>query len=135
MGNSGAAAARPPRPPTPWRLDNVTAGGLPAGETPLGCAVRELYEEAGAVLANTCSLQASGLVRTTRLDTGGWHDETLLVYNWACPEEWIPHNQDGEVAEFLCLSAAHTIERVMGGEFTLDAVASLAQGLGLAGNF
>lgn len=118
----------------PGRLDNVTAGGLPAGETPETCAVRELYEEAGAVLADTSSLHARGLVRTTRLDAGGWHDETLLVYNWACPEGWTPHNQDGEVSEFLCLSAAQAMERIMGGEFTLDAVASLAQGLGLAGN-
>ena len=131
-GNLWCGRRSPTKATDPGRLDNVTAGGLPAGETPLGCAVRELHEEAGAVLADTSSLHANGLVRTARLDTGGWHDETLLVYNWACPEGWVPRNQDGEVAEFLCLSAAHTMERIIGGEFTLDAVASLAQGLGLA---
>jgi 8-oxo-dGTP pyrophosphatase MutT (NUDIX family) len=118
----------------PGLLDNVTAGGLPAGETPETCAVRELFEEAGASLEGKFPLHARGTIRTARLDTGGWHDETLLVYNWTCPENWIPHNQDGEVAEFVCLSAAQTMEHIMAGAFTRDAVASLAQGLALAGN-
>lgn len=64
----------------PGMLDNVTAGGSPAGESPLGCALRELEEEAGAVLAVTRTLHGAGLVRTAHMDTGGWHDETLLAY-------------------------------------------------------
>lgn len=115
----------------PGLLDNVTAGGLPAGESPLGCALRELQEEAGAVLQDTRTLQEAGLVRTARWDTGGWHDETLLVYNLACADGWAPVNQDGEVAGFVCLSAAQTLEQIQAGAFTQDAVASLAQGLGL----
>jgi 8-oxo-dGTP pyrophosphatase MutT (NUDIX family) len=118
----------------PGLLDNVTAGGLPAGETPETCAVRELFEEAGASLEGKFPLHARGTIRTARLDAGGWHDETLMVYNWTCPEDWQPHNQDGEVAEFMCLSAAQTMERILAGAFTCDAVASLAQGLALAGN-
>ena len=31
----------------PGRIDNLAAGGLPAGETVLECAIRELHEEAG----------------------------------------------------------------------------------------
>ena len=60
-----------------------------------------------------------------------WHDETLLVYNLACADGWAPVNQDGEVAGFVCLSAAQTLEQIQAGAFTQDAVASLAQGLGL----
>jgi len=115
----------------PGLLDNVTAGGLPAGETPWQCAQRELLEEAGALPADTRALHARGLIRTARMDAGGWHDETLLVYNWACPAGWAPRNQDGEVAEFLCLDPEATLARILAGEFTHDAVASLAQGLGL----
>ncbi|WP_293661224.1 DUF4743 domain-containing protein [Rhodoferax sp. OV413] len=115
----------------PGQLDNVTAGGLPAGEAPWHCAQRELLEEAGALPADTQALHAHGLIRTARVDAGGWHDETLLVYNWACPAGWTPRNQDGEVAEFLCLTPAQTVSRILEGEFTRDAVASLAQGLGL----
>jgi len=115
----------------PDMLDNVTAGGLPAGESPLACALRELQEEAGAVLEHTRSLHDAGLVRTARLDTGGWHDETLLVYNWDCPNGWEPANRDGEVSGFLCLSASEALERVQAVAFTRDAVASLTQGLKL----
>ncbi|BDT71562.1 isopentenyl-diphosphate Delta-isomerase [Comamonadaceae bacterium OS-4] len=115
----------------PGLLDNVTAGGLPAGESPLGCALRELQEEAGVILGDTHTLHDAGLVRTARVDTGGWHDETLLVYNLACADDWAPTNQDGEVAGFVCLSAAETLEQIQAGAFTQDAVASLAQGLDL----
>jgi 8-oxo-dGTP pyrophosphatase MutT (NUDIX family) len=115
----------------PGLLDNVTAGGLPAGETPLECAQRELREEAGAVVRDLHALQACGSVRTARMDIGGWHDESLLVYNWLCPVDWIPHNQDGEVSEFACSSPRETLERILAGEFTHDAVASLMRGIGL----
>lgn len=115
----------------PGMLDNVTAGGLPAGESPLACALRELQEEAGARLDNPAELLDCGVVRTARWDTGGWHDETLLVYNWDCPADWTPYNQDGEVEAFLCLNAADAMAHVQAGAFTQDAVASLAQGLGL----
>jgi 8-oxo-dGTP pyrophosphatase MutT (NUDIX family) len=115
----------------PGLLDNVTAGGLPAGESPLECALRELQEEAGAVLEDTHTLHDAGLVRTARMDAGGWHDETLLVYNWACADGWEPANQDGEVAGFVCLNAAQTFAQIEAVAFTQDALASLAQGLHL----
>jgi len=115
----------------PGMLDNVTAGGLPAGESPRDCALRELHEEAGATNHHVAQLTSAGTIRTARQDTGGWHEETLLVYNWTCPEGWTPANQDGEVAEFICLSAHDAVKRITAGDFTLDAVASLAHGLGL----
>ena len=115
----------------PGMLDNVTAGGLPAGESPWLCALRELYEVAGATVQDTSNLLATGTIRTARQDTGGWHEETLLVYHWTCPAGWAPANQDGEVAEFVCLPAGDVLERLRAGAFTHDAVASLAHGLGL----
>nr|WP_315465822.1 NUDIX domain-containing protein [uncultured Rhodoferax sp.] len=117
------------KPTDPGLLDNVTAGGLPAGESPWSCALRELQEEAGAVLEDSRSLHDAGQVRTARMDAGCWHDETLLVYNWACADGWEPANQDGEVAGFVCLNAAQTLAQIEAGAFTQDAVASLAHGL------
>lgn len=115
----------------PGMLDNVTAGGLPAGESPHRCALRELHEEAGAVIDDPARVVPTGTVRTARQDTGGWHEETLLVYHWDFPTGWQPANQDGEVAEFLCLHALEVLERIRAGAFTHDAVASLARGLGM----
>jgi hypothetical protein len=38
-------------------------------------------------------------------------------------------NQDGEVAEFLCLSPPQVLAKMQAGEFTVDAVQTLIQGL------
>lgn len=114
----------------PGLLDNVTAGGLPAGETVLDCALRELQEEAGLQMGATALVDA-GARRTARPEKEGWHDETLLVFNLTLAPKVVPHNQDGEVQEFMCLAPGEVVHRVQQGEFTLDAVASLAQGLGL----
>ncbi|APW42140.1 hypothetical protein RS694_06060 [Rhodoferax saidenbachensis] len=114
----------------PGLLDNVTAGGLPAGETAQTCALRELQEEAGLHLDAT-ALVAAGVRRTTRPEEEGWHDETLLVFNLTLAIDVVPHNQDGEVQEFMCLAPAEVVQRIQQGAFTADAAASLAQGLGL----
>ncbi|WP_294769234.1 NUDIX domain-containing protein [uncultured Rhodoferax sp.] len=115
----------------PGLLDNVTAGGLPAGESPLDCARRELWEEAGLHWPQDGSPHNAGWVRTRRAEPEGWHDESLLVINLTLQAQQRPHNQDGEVQEFLCLEAPEVLRRLQAGEFTLDAAASLAQGLGL----
>lgn len=114
----------------PGLLDNVTAGGLPAGESVLGCALRELQEEAG-LLPNAAVLEDAGARRTARPEKEGWHDETLWIFNLTLAPDVVPHNQDGEVQAFMCLAPDEVVRLVQQGKFTLDAVASLAQGLGL----
>ncbi|WP_176451887.1 NUDIX hydrolase family protein [Rhodoferax sp. TH121] len=115
----------------PGMLDNVTAGGLPAGESPLGCARRELWEEAGLHWPDEGQVHSAGWVRTRRAEPEGWHDESLLVLNLTLQATQVPHNQDGEVQEFLCLTAPEVLQRLQAGEFTRDAATSLAQGLAL----
>jgi hypothetical protein len=70
-------------------------------------------------------------VRTQRIEPQGWHDEQLLVFNLEVPAERLPVNMDGEVQAFLRLSPGEVVTRMQAGEFTPDACASLAQGLGL----
>ena len=115
----------------PGMLDNLTAGGLTAGETPLRTALRELREEAGLDDFQAADLSWVGGVRTQRLESEGWHDEQLLVYNLVVPEGRLPVNTDGEVQAFLRLSPCEVVTRMQAGEFTPDACASLARGLGL----
>lgn len=116
----------------PGMLDNVTAGGLPANESILTCALRELWEEAGLQMPSSGSLQPSGSVRVSRADVQGWHDEVLHVFNLAMPPTVVPVNQDGEVSSFLCLMPHEVMDFLHAGEFTFDAAVSLAQGLPLA---
>lgn len=112
----------------PGMLDNLTAGGLPTGETALAAAIRELQEEAG-INAGQSELIWAGAVRIQRLSSQGWHDENLLVYNLALPEANVPMNKDGEVQEFFRLTPSETIMRMQAGEFTDDACLALAVGL------
>lgn len=106
----------------PGKLDNLAAGGLSAGEAPLDCARRELWEEAGVPPALSRDLQSAGVLRSCRVVLGeGLHDEVLHIYRLCLPAHFMPSNQDGEVAEFLALEPTALRARLAAGEFSPDA--------------
>lgn len=113
----------------PGLLDNLTAGGVTAGESPLSSALRELAEEAGLHLQDPHRLRWRGAIRTQRLEPQGWHDEQLLVYALHLSAHETPINTDGEVQSWVCLCPGDVITRMQAGQFTVDACASLAQAL------
>ena len=113
----------------PGMLDNVTAGGLPSGETVEGCLLRELSEEAGLFSLDAHALQAAGSLRTSRQEPQGWHDEIVHVFNLTLAADFEPCNQDGEVAAFMCLTPQQVLAQALSGAFTVDAVQTLIQGL------
>jgi isopentenyldiphosphate isomerase len=113
----------------PGRLDNLAAGGLPAGETVLDCALRELNEEAGLPENLARQVQAAGHVTTARMEAEGWHEETLLVFNLLLPPGVQPYNTDGEVSGFECLSLDEVMQRIVARDFSEDAACVVAQGL------
>ena len=113
----------------PGLWDNMTAGGLSAGESLESCAVRELWEEAGLQGVIPGQLQAAGRIRISRITPSGWHDEMLHVYNLQLPFEFVPSNQDGEVQAFACLSATEILASIALGQWTHDAALALAQGV------
>jgi ADP-ribose pyrophosphatase YjhB (NUDIX family) len=110
-------------------LDNVTAGGLPSGERIQDCLLRELAEEAGLFSLDSHVVQNAGRVRTSRMEPQGWHDEIVHVFNLTLASHFVPANQDGEVAEFMCLSPQQVLASMLAGDFTVDAVQTLLQGL------
>lgn len=107
----------------PGRLDNLAAGGLPAGEDPVMCARRELWEEAGVPMALSEPLQLQGLIRTSRVEPEGWHDEWLHVFELPLPADFMPVNQDGEVSAFECLTPEEVAQRIARQDFSADAAA------------
>jgi 8-oxo-dGTP pyrophosphatase MutT (NUDIX family) len=113
----------------PGRLDNLAAGGLAADETIFQCAVRELGEEAGLGPPLAQHIQRVGRITTAREEPEGWHDETLWVFNLYVPEAVVPHNTDGEVSEFVCLTPAEVMQRIRAADFSKDAACVIAQGL------
>lgn len=113
----------------PGMWDNVTAGGLSAGETLSGCARRELWEEAGYRLEVLQQLIPAGRVRISRATPTGWHDEMLHVFNLVLPADFVPCNQDGEVQGFECLSAPEVMAKILAGQFAADAALAISQGV------
>lgn len=115
----------------PGLWDNMTAGGLTAGEDAISTVRRELAEEAGWNWSSRQHLNWCGAVRTRRPEPQGWHDEVLLVYNLEIPDAFQPINQDGEVQAFACLDPDQVVSGIQAGDFTADAAHALCRGLGL----
>lgn len=113
----------------PGMLDNIAAGGLPAGELLQTCGAREMAEEAGIFEALAMTAVAHGKVSTCRPVANGWHHETLWVYNLLVPPEVTPINQDGEVSEFACMSPKQVVEAIANHAFTVDAACVIAKGV------
>ena len=113
----------------PGRLDNVCAGGMPAGESALTTLAREMMEEAGTTLSQCIQVQAAGLVRSARPEPAGWHDEYLHVFNVLFADDWQPCNTDGEVSAFSLLEPAQVVQAIAHGDMTQDAALAVVQGL------
>lgn len=105
----------------PGRLDNLAAGGLPAGEDLMDCARRELWEEAGVPAALCGPLRPMGRLRTARVEPEGWHEEWLHVFELALPAGFVPRNQDGEVSAFERLAPGEVAQRIASRDFSPDA--------------
>jgi 8-oxo-dGTP pyrophosphatase MutT (NUDIX family) len=110
----------------PGMLDNLAAGGLPAGESLFDCGVREMAEEAGLPASLAQSALPCAYVETCRAVQEGWHHETLWVYNIVLPDECVPANQDGEVSEFVLLSPSQVVNAIQQNAFTVDASCVIA---------
>jgi 8-oxo-dGTP pyrophosphatase MutT (NUDIX family) len=115
----------------PGLLDNLCAGGVAAGETIETCLQRELYEEAGICLRAEHLLRFCGTTEVGRVRDGGWHVERLHVHNLLLQANEQPCNHDGEVQEFLLLTAAELAGLVDTKKSTPDAAAAIVRGLGL----
>lgn len=103
----------------PNRLDNMAAGGMSAGENAFECAVRELWEEAGVPTALASTVLPASEIHTCRNEVDGTHDEILYCYDLAVPDDFIPHNTDGEVAGFQLLDEPAIVANL--DQFTWDA--------------
>ncbi len=84
----------------PGKLDNITAGGMPAGLTPEQTLVKEAAEEAAipAALASQASRVAT--IGYAMQRTEGLRRDLLHCYDLVLPEDFVPNAADGEVAGF-----------------------------------
>jgi len=106
----------------PGKLDNLSAGGIAADETPWVCARRELWEEAGIPPEIAAGIQPAGRMEMRRPTPPlGFHAESLFIYDLLIPSNLLPTNHDGEVAGFIAVSHGEAAARILADEFTADA--------------
>ncbi|MGH8620116.1 MAG: DUF4743 domain-containing protein [Burkholderiales bacterium] len=115
------ARRSPTKPIDPGLLDNLVGGGMSAEADPLETLVREAGEEAGIPPALASTAVARGTIDILREVPEGVQQETLFAFDLELPADFVPHNQDGEVAE-VQLMALDDVARVIAARgMTLDA--------------
>jgi 8-oxo-dGTP pyrophosphatase MutT (NUDIX family) len=118
----------------PGLLDTLMGGLVSAKDTLSSALERETWEEAGLKLSDLGAVQVGGQVlvqRPTGEDDRGYMIEDTVWYHCTVPDGLTPVNQDGEVAQFLCLSPAEVVQRLQDHAFTLEAALVLAAAMEL----
>jgi 8-oxo-dGTP pyrophosphatase MutT (NUDIX family) len=106
----------------PGLLDNIAAGRIGRGYSPWETLIKESFEEAGIVEAMAEQAISVGAIKSRRPVDEGLHHEIMFAHDLMLPESFTPQNQDGEVAEFLCVSMPHLMGMLEhGANFTIDA--------------
>lgn len=105
----------------PGLLDTLVGGGIPSGQDAWQALLRECHEEAGIERELAMRASASGTLEVCHEVPQGLHSEILNVHDLEMPANFRPRNVDGEVGEFMLLSAAEVAARVGNGEFTVEA--------------
>jgi len=106
----------------PGKLDNMVAGGIPAGMDETATLVKECFEEAGMQSALAAQAQRLGVVEFVRAVPEGVDTQRIAAFDIELPAGFVPHNQDGEVAGFELLPVREVLRRLHEPQaFTVDA--------------
>lgn len=100
------------KPTGPGLLDQMVAGGQPAGMALAENVVKECREEAGISLALASSAKPAGAVSYITEREEGLRHDVLFVYDLEVPADFAPRNEDGEVAEFLLWPMARVLDEI-----------------------
>jgi 8-oxo-dGTP pyrophosphatase MutT (NUDIX family) len=121
----------------PGKLDNMVAGRITRGMTPMQTLIKECGEEAGMDVPLARRAKAAGAVRSRREVEGGFHHEVIFVHDLVLAPDFVPQNKDGEVASFSCQPLREVIAMIESspGRFTPDAALTILDFLIRRGNF
>ena len=92
------------KPIDPGMLDNLVGGGVSTGFSAQTTLVKEAWEEAGIPPELARMAIAGGTISVLREVPEGVQSETIEIYDLDVPQDFRPHNQDGEVSEFKLLT-------------------------------
>lgn len=105
----------------PGMLDNVVAGGIGWGFGVEATLVKECWEEAGIVAELASRALPGRTVHVLQSLPEGTQAEQIFVYDLALPEDFVPHNQDGEVGEHRLARIDEAARWIEEGKMTVDA--------------
>lgn len=109
------------KPTDPGLLDNLIGGGVPHGQSPFECVLREGWEEAGLSPAQMAGLQPGRRLRVQRDVAEGLQREEVSAYDLALPPGLQPVNQDGELHSLTLMPMHEALTRAAAGAMTVDA--------------
>ncbi|MCS6891283.1 MAG: DUF4743 domain-containing protein [Rhodovarius sp.] len=96
----------------PGQLDNIAAGGIPAGLSPEETLIKEAAEEAGMPPELAARARRSGRISYIMTNEEGLRRDVLHCFDIDLPEDFIPRPRDGEVERFELWPARRLMEVV-----------------------
>jgi 8-oxo-dGTP pyrophosphatase MutT (NUDIX family) len=96
----------------PGKLDNLVAGGVPAGFSPLETLLKEAEEEAALPPALAASARQVGQFAYNMERPEGLRRDVIFAYDLELPEDFCPAPTDGEVESFSLQPATEVLETV-----------------------
>jgi hypothetical protein len=96
----------------PGKLDNMIAGGQPAGLGLRENLVKEAAEEADMPEALALTARPVGAISYCHEDAWGLKPDTMFVYDLDVPADFEPRNTDGEIESFRRMELDEVAERV-----------------------
>ncbi len=91
------------KPFWPGMLDQMVAGGQPAGIGRLDNLIKECAEEASITESIASKAEFVSTLHYRGTSTRGMNVDTLFNYDLTLPEDFVPENTDGEVDEFILM--------------------------------
>lgn len=89
----------------PGKLDNMIAGGQPAGLGLMDNLVKEAAEEADVPESLARTARPVGVITYCLEDEWGLKPDVMFCYDLDVPESFIPRNTDGEMQNFRLMDA------------------------------
>lgn len=100
----------------PGKLDNMIAGGQPAGLGLMDNLVKEAAEEAGFAEALARTARPVGAISYCHEDRWGLKPDTMFCFDLHVPADVTPRNTDGEIEDFRVLEVAEVAALVRDGD-------------------
>jgi 8-oxo-dGTP pyrophosphatase MutT (NUDIX family) len=102
----------PTKRTAPNKLDQLVAGGQPAGLSPRQNLVKEAAEEASIPRALVEKAVPVGAITYCTEREDGLRNDVLFVYDLELPDDFEPRNPDGELTGFELVPLAEVMELV-----------------------